>query len=262
MDSLLMQLRVPASAGIMVDQERGHRMRFRVQREIFERFPDLQVVAVVAQGIDNRVERQEIADRWRSVWTTAQQASIYGNAQSHPRIRPWRERFQAYGVSGKKHPSSIEAVLRRTLKPDSEPFFINPLVDFYNTVSLAHVVPAGAFDLDQIEDPLELRLTRSGDTFHALDADAAVAIEPDEMGYVAGSTVLTRHIMWRQSRKGLITPETTSLILLSEVLRDFDTPDASIADVILTEFTTGLRHHFGVESLLFIVDPEQPEIEW
>lgn len=237
-------------------------MRFCVQQEIFERFPDLQIVAVVAHGIDNQVERPEIADRWRDVWTTAQQASIYGNAQSHPRVRPWREQFQAFGVSGKKHPSSIEAVLRRALKPGSEPFFINPLVDFYNTVSLAHVVPAGAFDLDQIDDPLELRLTRSGDTFHALDADEAVEVPPNEMGYVAGSTVLTRHIMWRQSREGLITSETTSLILLSEVLRDFDTPDARIADVILTEFTAGLRHHFGVESLPFIVNPEQPEIEW
>ncbi len=82
------------------------------------------------------------------------------------------------------------------------------------------------------------------------------------MGYVAGSTVLTRHIMWRQSREGLITPETTSLILLSEVLRDFDTPDARIADVVLNEFTTGMREHFGVKARPFIVTSEQPEIEW
>lgn len=222
----------------------------------------MQIVATVAHGIDNRVERPEIAERWRAVWADAQQASVHGNAQSHPHVRPWREKFQSFGVSGKKHPSSIEAVLRRALKSDSEPFFINPLVDFYNTVSLEHIVPAGAFDLDQIENPLELRLTRAGDTFHALDADSPLDVEPDEMGYVAGSTVLTRHIMWRQSQEGLITPETTSLILLSEVLHEFDTPDAGIANVVLDEFTTGMREHFGVEVVPFIVSPEQPEIEW
>lgn len=237
-------------------------MRFHVQPEIFKRFPDMQIVAAIAHGIDNSVERPDVTLRWREVWEAAQKEGVHGNAQSHPRVRSWREQFQSFGVSGKKHPSSIEAVLRRALKADSEPFFINPLVDFYNTVSLEHIVPAGAFDLDQIENPLELRLTRAGDTFHALDADGPVVVQPDEMGYVAGSTVLTRHIMWRQSREGLITPETTSLILLSEVLSNFDTPDARIADIILNEFTTGLREYFGVESTTFIVSPGQPGIEW
>ncbi|CAN5628485.1 B3/4 domain-containing protein [soil metagenome] len=237
-------------------------VQFRVQPEIFARFPELQIIVAVVHGIDNTVERPAISARWHEVWKRAQRESVYGNAQSHPRVRSWREQFQSFGVSGKKHPSSIEAVLRRALKAGSEPFFINPLVDFYNTVSLKHVVPAGAFDLDQIENPLELRLTRAGDTFHALDADSPVAVEPDEMGYVAGSIVLTRHIMWRQSREGLITPETTSLILLSEGLRDFDTPDARIADVVQNEFTTGMREHFGAMARPFIVTSEQPEIEW
>ena len=237
-------------------------MRFRVQDEIFERFPDMRIVVAVAHGIDNRVDRPEIETRWREVWAGGKEHAVHGNAQSHPRVKPWRERFQSFGISAKKHPSSIEAVLRRALKSDGDPFFINPLVDFYNTVSLQHVVPAGAFDLDRIDDPLELRLTRSGDIFHALDAEDAVAVEPDEMGYVAGATVLTRHIMWRQSREGLITAETTSLILLSEVLGEFDTPDARIADVVLDTFTTGLRRYFGVEALPFVVDPDQPEIAW
>ncbi len=237
-------------------------MQFCVQPEIFARFPALQIVVAVAHGVDNQIERPGITTRWHEVWEDARQASVYGNAQSHPRVRPWREQFQAFGVSSKKHPSSIEAVLRRALKPGSEPFSINPVVDFYNTISLQHTVPAGAFDLGQIENPLELRLTRSGDTFHALDADGPIEVEPDEMGYAAGSIVLTRHIMWRQAREGLITPETTSLILLSEVLRDFDAPDARIADVILNEFTTGVREHFGVETASFVVSPEQPGIEW
>jgi DNA/RNA-binding domain of Phe-tRNA-synthetase-like protein len=39
------------------------------------------------------------------------------------------------GVSGRKFPSSIEALLRRAFK-GGEPLRINPLVDFYNAVSL------------------------------------------------------------------------------------------------------------------------------
>ncbi|MDP8946327.1 MAG: hypothetical protein M3N03_10425 [Actinomycetota bacterium] len=41
----------------------------------------------------------------------------------------------AMGVSGRKFPSSIEDLLRRAFK-GGEPLRINPLVDFYNAVSL------------------------------------------------------------------------------------------------------------------------------
>lgn len=55
---------------------------------------------------------------------------------------------------------------------------------------------------------LELRLTRRGDTFQALDKNEPVAVPDGEVAYVTGRTVLTRHFVWRQSRAGIITPET------------------------------------------------------
>jgi hypothetical protein len=45
------------------------------------------------------------------------------------------EAMTAMGVSGRKFPSSIEDLLRRAFK-GGEPLRINPLVDFYNVVSL------------------------------------------------------------------------------------------------------------------------------
>src|SRR5262245_44096497 len=143
-------------------------MELLVQPEVFARFPGLMLAAAVARGIDNAREIPEIEQQWRDAWQRALAAAAYGNAQSHPRVRPWRESFQAQGISGKEFPSSIEALLRRALK-GGEPFRINPLVDLYNAISLRHVVPAGAFDLDDITGPLELRVTRPGDHFLALD---------------------------------------------------------------------------------------------
>src|SRR5712691_1987692 len=140
-------------------------MQFLVHPEIFTRFPNMRLAVAMAHGIDNQGKRPEIAARWQEVWAeTARGAAIYGNAQSHPRVKPWRERFSAQGVSGKQFPSSIEAVLRRTLKGNT-PFSINLLVDFYSTVSLQYIAPAGGFDLAQLHGPLELRLTGSGDMF-------------------------------------------------------------------------------------------------
>jgi DNA/RNA-binding domain of Phe-tRNA-synthetase-like protein len=173
-------------------------------------------------------------------------------------VRPWRERFTAMGVSGKQYPSSVEALLRRALK-GGEPFSINPLVDFYNAISLTYTVPAGAFDLAAISGPLELRLTRVGDHFTALDEDGATEVPPGEVAYADGAEVLTRHFVWRQARVGLVTPATRALFLISEVLGEVG---AQVAEAVARDFADGLSRFFGVASAPFVLDVERPTFAW
>ncbi|SRR6266700_3829611 len=234
-------------------------MQFIVQPEIFKRFPNMRLAVAVARGIDNQAERPEIADRWQEVWAeTGKAAAISGNAQSHPRVKPWRERFSAQGVPGKQFPSSIEAVLRRALRSNA-PFSINPLVDFYNTVSLQYIVPAGGFDLAQLHGPLELRLTRSGDTFAALDEDIAQTVPAGEVAYADGHTILTRHFVWRQAKMGLITRDTRSVFLVSEVLGELG---SEVAEQVVGALSRGLEEYFGVRPDSSIVDESRPAISW
>ncbi len=162
------------------------------------------------------------------------------------------------GVSPKDFPSSIEAILRRALK-GGEPFAINPLVDFYNTVSLAHTVPVGGFDLDQLVGPLELRLTRVGDRFEAMDGAAPLMVPPGEVAYVDGRTVLTRHFVWRQARAGLIIPSTRSVFLVSEVPGEVD---GGVAGAVLDDLRAGLQTHFAVTPSAFLIEERRPTISW
>lgn len=238
---------------------RNFPMRFMIAPEVFARFPGLMIAVAVAQGVDNAHDRPGIAQSWRSAWAEAGVAAApFGNAQSHPRVRPWRDRFTAMGVSGKQFPSSVEALLRRALK-GGDPFAINPLVDFYNATSLRHVVPAGAFDLSAVLDSLELRLTRPGDEFTALDAVASESIPPGEVAYATGATILTRHFVWRQARTALVTPATTEVFLVSEILGEVGHP---VAEAVLAEFQSGLRDDFGVPSVGFLLDEQRASVAW
>ena len=110
-------------------------MRFVVASEVFELFPDLKLPVAVAQGIHPTSDAPGIETMWRQSWEAARTASDYESPQSHPRVAPRREAMTAMGVSGRKFPSSIEDLLRRAFK-GGEPLRINPLVDFYNAVSL------------------------------------------------------------------------------------------------------------------------------
>jgi DNA/RNA-binding domain of Phe-tRNA-synthetase-like protein len=234
-------------------------MEFIAHLEVFERFPGLRLAGAVAHGLDNATERREVEAAWQSAWERAgAEAAPYGNAQSHPCVRPWRARFTAMGISGKQFPSSIESMLRRAMK-GGEPFTINPLVDFYNTVSLMHTVPAGAFDLRDIHGPLELRLTHVGDRFTALDEEAPIELAPGEIAYVDGGEVLTRHFVWRQARRGLVSAETRNVFLISEILGEVG---PEVAAAVERDFRNGLDRYFGLNSQSFVLDAEHPRFAW
>jgi DNA/RNA-binding domain of Phe-tRNA-synthetase-like protein len=162
------------------------------------------------------------------------------------------------GISGRKFPSSIESLLRRAFK-GGDPPLINPLVDFYNAVSLRHVVPAGGFDLGEIDQALELRLTRAGDAFHPLDGSAPESVGEGEVAYASGAEILTRHFVYKQSSQALLTDSTTSLFLVSEVLGDVEA-GGGVANAVLEDFARGLQRHFGAEPATFIVEEGIPEI--
>jgi DNA/RNA-binding domain of Phe-tRNA-synthetase-like protein len=161
------------------------------------------------------------------------------------------------GVSAKEFPSSIEALLRRALK-GAEPFHINPLVDFYNAISLRHTVPAGGFDLADLSG-LELRRTVPGDTFRGLDTEERVVVPPGEVAYTDGTTVLTRHFVWRQSRVGLITPATRSVFLVSEILGEVG---GFVAEAVCSDLSDGLVRYFGVAPQTYILSRGTLEVSW
>ena len=237
-------------------------MRFVVSPKIFELYPGLKLPVVVAQGLEPTANSIRVEKLWREAWDEAGLlASTYANAQSHPRVAAWREAMAATGVSGRKHPSSVESLLRRAFK-GGEPPRINPLVDFYNSVSLRYVVPAGGFDLALLGDALELRLTREADRFRPLDSASAERVEPGEVAYASGNEILTRHFIWKQSHKGLLSESTRSVFLVSEVLGVVEESADGLAQAVLEDLCEGLRRHFGAEPVNFLVEQRVPAASW
>ena len=230
-------------------------MRLVVEPRIFEYFPGLHLAVAVARGARN-TPSEALERRWREAWREAGARDL-PNAQSHPYVNAWREHLRGAGVSGKKFPTSIEAMLRRALK-GGEPFHINPLVDFYNALSLHHVVPAGAWDLDEVPEDLQLRVTRAGDHFTALDETEAVAVAEGEIAYASGPVVLTRHFMWRQARQALVRPETRNVFLISEIP---GIAGRSVAEAMRRDMVSGLEEHFGVEAKSALLDSGRPVLD-
>ena len=220
--------------------------------------PGMRVATVVAIGIGEPTVDvgEELAAAWRAA---AAEGSTYGNPQSHPKVAPWRAAFRAMGAHPRDYSSSIEALLRRAMK-GGEPFRIHPLVDLYHAVSLRNLTPAGAFDLGALEADVDLRRTRDGDRFTALDADKPEPVPPGEIAYADGTTVLTRHLVWRQAREGLVREGTRDAMVLSEVLGGLE-PDLVLR--VHDDLRDSLGRVFAPERLVTgILDEESPELAW
>ncbi|KAL8654946.1 MAG: hypothetical protein Q9210_001189 [Variospora velana] len=240
--------------------------KFIISQDVTNMLPKMQVVVMAAYNVDNTGENASVTKFCQDAASaTLAELSAYPNAQSHPRIALYRDTLKAAcNLSAKKFPQSHESLYKRLLKEQGPLRPINPLVDFYNAISIKRGVTAGAFDLGELQTrstaPLELRLSSSstpGDTFRALDAGEgapAAAVPPGELVYAQGTTVLTRQLAWRQAAEGLVTAATRNVIFVSEVFHGGEQEGATgvtpsgLSASVAEDFADGLKRFFGVEA--------------
>lgn len=185
-------------------------MEYQIAAEIFETFPDYRRGVVVIRGAVNTRDGAELEALLRAEEERVRLRLGSGNVAEQPTVAAWREAYRRFGAKPSEHRSSIEAMLRRVVKPDRLPS-INPLVDIGNIVSLRHLLPAGVHPLPASGPGLELRRAYPGDTFLPADGSPAEVPAPAEVVFVHGTDVLTRRWTWRQAAGTQTLAKTTDV---------------------------------------------------
>jgi DNA/RNA-binding domain of Phe-tRNA-synthetase-like protein len=187
---------------------------YKIDRSIFMAHPGYQRGLVVVRGAANDVEAPRLREMLRAeeerLRDRLQDCLRAGNITGHPVIAAWREAYRKFGARPSEHRSSIEAMARRVVKPDSLPS-INPLVDIGNIVSLRYMLPAGAHPLPLSDGPLELRPAVAGDVFLPADGGVAETPPPGEVVFCQGHDVLTRRWTWRQAAGTQTLPDSSDV---------------------------------------------------
>ena len=89
---------------------------------------------------------------------------------SIPQIAAMRSAYKALGKDPSRYRGSAEALLRRVLAGKGL-YQINSVVDINNLVSLESLNPAGAYDLEKITPPIELRIGAAGENYKGIGKD-------------------------------------------------------------------------------------------
>ena len=134
----------------------------------------------------------------------------------HPHLRLWREAYSAFGAKPSAYPCSAESLIQRVVKggADAVPG-INRLVDAYNSVSLAHLLPIGGEDLDQLTGACVLRFATTQDA----GVDTATAAEAPRAGEVIWADDrgwTCRRWNWRQGPRTRLTESTRNAYFVIE----------------------------------------------
>jgi DNA/RNA-binding domain of Phe-tRNA-synthetase-like protein len=148
-----------------------------------------------------------------------------------PAIRDWRKAYRAMGIKKTSYRCSVERLLRGALQGRPLPR-VNGFVDAYNLVSLRHLLPLGADDLDRVSGDIGFRYARPGDSFIALGDDSATDDPPKdgEIVYADGGKVLCRRWNWYQDARSPVTLATKRAIVTVQGLEHADV-EAALADL-------------------------------
>jgi DNA/RNA-binding domain of Phe-tRNA-synthetase-like protein len=229
--------------------------------EIADRFPDFRVAVVAATGLSIELGRPGALDGLIGDYETECRQRWAGTVLSDiPGIAVWRQAYRSFGIKRTSYRSSVERLVKNALAGRSLPS-INSIVDAYNAVSLRHVMPAGADDLDHVAGDLAFRFSRAGDSFVDMAADAgdgSGATDPPKDGevvYADREKVLCRRWNWRQDARSLVTPATTRAVVTLQYNGTGDL-DAAVDDL------TGLIGRFtGGTTRVVVADRARPTVE-
>ncbi len=155
--------------------------------DLAQQFPEFSLAVVVAEGLLLPSARSAALETFvADAEEGARRAFAATELSAIPGIAAWRRAYRAFGIKKTSYRSSVERLMKNVLAGASLPR-INPFVDAYNAVSLAHVLPAGADDLDRVVGDLAFRFSRPGDDFRdmgALDESGAPLADPPKPGEV------------------------------------------------------------------------------
>ncbi|MEW2526621.1 phenylalanine--tRNA ligase beta subunit-related protein [Streptomyces sp. NPDC047071] len=161
-----------------------------------------------------------------------------------PHMADWRGAYTDFGAKPSRTRNSAEALAKRALTDAGLPR-INTLVDVYNAISVAHLIPVGGEDLDHIKGAMRLVRATGDEDFVTMAGGERTVEHPDagEVVWRDDEGVTCRRWNWRQGPRTRLTEQTVSAVFLLEGMGPHAGLDAAAAELVelLEKFSPGAR---------------------
>lgn len=233
-------------------------MKLIINNQIFKQYPDLVIGVVVAKGIDNTKNTNEIQQQIREIEGKIKANFDKETLSQDPKINIWRKVYSSFGVKSKDAKSSVENLYRLVLR-GIELRKINNLVDAYNLISLKYMMPVGGEDIDKIVGDLELTIAGDNEVpVKLLGDDEPEAPQAGEIFYKDNHSAVCRRWNWREADRTKLTENTKNAIFVVEGLPPVGKQEIESA---INELKGLVEKHSGGEITTFILDSNNNSME-
>ncbi|MGC5006636.1 B3/B4 domain-containing protein [Streptomyces sp. DT203] len=198
--------------------------------------PGFTYLAVEARGLVNG-ESNEDSSALLDDATRRLVARLDGGApHEDPHVAAWRDTYTAFGAKPSRTRNSAEALARRALTDAGLPR-INLLVDLYNAISVAHLIPVGGEDTDRIKGAMRLVRSTGQEPFRTVAGgeETVEHPEPGEVVWCDDEGVTCRRWNWRQGVRTRLTEASVNALFLLESLAPMTNGELEAAGTELAE---------------------------
>ncbi|MBL8137781.1 MAG: cytoplasmic protein [Acidobacteria bacterium] len=188
--------------------------RLAVAPEVHALRPDFAVLALAVTGLVNGP-----GDAQSEAWLGEAEAAARGaGGVTPPHVVSWQEAYRAFGAKPQRTASSVEALWKRAAGPGLPR--VNWLVDVYNAISVAHLLPVGGEDLASYSGPIRLVRATGAEAFDTMKDGQPVSDPPlpGEVVWADDLGVTCRRWNWRQCTRTRLTDTSTTALFLLERL--------------------------------------------
>ena len=166
-------------------------MKFKIDKKVLDRFPELLVAVVVVKGFDNTKKQAESVVLLREQEATLRQGLKLEQLWQLEQVKMYQQAFEKFGMDSEKYLASHTALSKRVLEGGKLPD-INPLVNVYNGLSIKYLSPFGGEDLDSLYGDFCLSVAKGEEKWMPIGGGKPKLCQKDELVWQDGVEVITR----------------------------------------------------------------------
>ncbi|MFF2412618.1 B3/4 domain-containing protein [Streptomyces sp. NPDC058092] len=211
-------------------------LTFTVSDDVRTLAPGFTHLAVEARGLVNGPSNEESSALLDEAARRLSERLDGRAPHEDPRLAAWRDAYTAFGAKPSRTRNSAEALARRALTDAGLPR-INLLVDLYNAISVAHLIPVGGEDTDRIKGAMRLVRSTGQEPFSTVAGgeETVEHPEPGEVVWCDDEGVTCRRWNWRQGVRTRLTEESVNAVFLLERLAPMTIGELEAAGAELAE---------------------------
>ncbi len=205
---------------------------FSINKEVTAKFPSVSIGIAIIEGVTITKENEEL-NAYVEEFEKSQSNLTNEIISAYPEVQSYRKLYKEMKIDWHSRRPSPEALLRRVSQ--KKPLYkINTCVNAYNLIVMKHRVSVGAFDLDKIQFPTELKFPVEGDEILLLGDKEPTKYKTTELAYFDKQGGYNIDFNYRDAQRTAVTSETKNLYINVDGIYDItrDKVEQSLQETI------------------------------